>query len=94
MRRNQVSLSLVPRPPRPSPTIYPHQSTFISHLRKLLPFSFGIDAVSHVQLDEPRDPLDVRLVILLPLPLTSLFPCSSLPYCACLPMTLHTPQPR
>ncbi|KAJ8589152.1 WD40 repeat-like protein [Rhizopogon salebrosus TDB-379] len=56
--RNQVSPSFALLPPRPSPTIYPHQSTFIDHLRKLLPFSFGIDAVPHVQVDEPRDPLD------------------------------------
>jgi hypothetical protein len=69
-RTNQVSLPLVPRPPGPSPMIYPHQSTFIGHLRKLLPFSFGINAVPRVQIDEPRDPLGVRLFIMLRLPPT------------------------
>ncbi|KAJ8579985.1 WD40 repeat-like protein, partial [Rhizopogon salebrosus TDB-379] len=58
VRRNQVSPSFALLPPRPSPTTYPHQSTFIGHLRKLLPFSFGIDSVPRVQVDEPRDPLD------------------------------------
>ncbi|KAJ8586681.1 WD40 repeat-like protein [Rhizopogon salebrosus TDB-379] len=60
VRRNQVSPSFALLPPRPSPTTYSHQSTFIGHLRKHLPFSFGIDSVPRVQIDDPRDPLDSR----------------------------------
>ncbi|KAJ8579242.1 hypothetical protein M405DRAFT_870526, partial [Rhizopogon salebrosus TDB-379] len=66
VRRNQVSPSFALLPPRPSPTIYPHHSTFIGHLRKLLPFSFGIDAVHRVQVDEPCDPLDFPATLHLP----------------------------
>ncbi|KAJ8579341.1 hypothetical protein M405DRAFT_870390 [Rhizopogon salebrosus TDB-379] len=66
VRRNQVSTSFALLPPRPFPTIYPHQSTFTGHLRKLLPFSFGIDSVPRVQVDEPRDPLDFPATLYLP----------------------------
>ncbi|KAJ8582338.1 WD40 repeat-like protein [Rhizopogon salebrosus TDB-379] len=66
VRRNQVSPSFALLPPRPSPITYPHQSTFIGHLRKLLPFSFGIDSVPRVQVDEPRDPLDFPATLRLP----------------------------
>jgi WD40 repeat protein len=57
-------------PPRSSPIMHPQQPALLRYFRKLLPLSYRMNTTPPLRDCEPRDPLDVCLVVLFPSQLT------------------------